>query len=463
MSDSRVTEERLRSWLDSNQVQRERLCAQLLPLLGTYSHVEPRRPKGGPDGARDLQALYNRELQVWGAAGFRNSAKDDNEDKKWARKKFNDDLQAALDENPALKGFVFFTNLDLTPGEQEELKSHAKSKGIGHVEVFIRERMRLALDSIEGWGYRLQFLELEMTREEQLAFIERYGTRLESLLERQRQELNEQRREVDNKLARIEFMHDCWKPTVEAMFSVNLDRPYTAEELGHFRILLRISSEVVASPGETTELLFASADSYQFSQDGVLRFFGATNRVWSRNPDEILVNSSMLLAPMSLILNPAELATANTASLGALANKQLLRSAFRTLGSFDRSLMRVHVSHSLFPKIASIAFVVNDYLIVKASKDKLVMPGGSLTWLHPPTWYEELSDDEKRMLGHLQIRDSSADDAAITTDLDKILDDDRGRRTQRPTFNLNFSEYTPLRIGRTVPVLPDIGAVQSSF
>lgn len=64
MPDSRITDERLRSWLDANQVQRERLCAQLLPLLGQYSDVEPRRPKGGPDGARDIQAVYNKQLSV---------------------------------------------------------------------------------------------------------------------------------------------------------------------------------------------------------------------------------------------------------------------------------------------------------------------------------------------------------------------------------------------------------------
>lgn len=188
MPDSRVTEERLRTWLDANQVQRERLCAQLLPLLGSYSDVEPRRPKGGPDGARDLQAVHNGQVRVWGAVGFRNSAKDDENDKRWVRKKFKDDLQAALEENAFLRGFVFFSNVDLTPGEQDDLKDHAKGKGIGHVEIFIRERLRLVLDSIEGWGYRLQFLEIEMTREEQLAFIERFGARLEALLEKQRQE-----------------------------------------------------------------------------------------------------------------------------------------------------------------------------------------------------------------------------------------------------------------------------------
>ena len=53
MPDPRLTEERLRNHLDNNQVMRERMCLALLPLLGPFTQERPRRPKGGPDGARD--------------------------------------------------------------------------------------------------------------------------------------------------------------------------------------------------------------------------------------------------------------------------------------------------------------------------------------------------------------------------------------------------------------------------
>ena len=461
MPDTRVTEERLRAWLDANQVQRERLCAQLLPLLGSYSQVEPRRPKGGPDGARDLQAIHNADLQVWGGFGFRNAVKDDVADKRWACKKFKDDLQTALNENAALKGFVFFTNVDLTPGEQDKLKNHAKGKGIGHVDIFNRERMRLVLDSIEGWGYRLQFLEIEMTREEQLAFIERYGSRLESLLEKQRQELNDQQWQIENKLKRIEFMHDCSKPVVEAMVEINLNRAYTAGELGQFRILLQISSFILDPQGAETKLLFASQDAYRYSPDRTLLSFSATNRVWSQNPDETIVNSGIDLVPMSLPMMPNGSTDATTRSLGSFATVRLLKSGFRTLGTFDRATIRVYLTRSLFQKISSVAFVVNDYLVVKASTELLIMPGGNLTRFHQPTWHEDLSETEKENWGQLQIKDPSVDDVPYSFDFNESID--RGRKLQRPTFIINFNEYTPLRIGRIVPILPDIGAVQSSY
>jgi hypothetical protein len=57
MNRPRLTEERLRYHLDSNQVMRERLCLELLPLLGAFTERRPRRPKGGPDGSRAAEAL----------------------------------------------------------------------------------------------------------------------------------------------------------------------------------------------------------------------------------------------------------------------------------------------------------------------------------------------------------------------------------------------------------------------
>src|SRR5688572_15736005 len=101
-----LTEERLRTWLDANQVQRERLCIAVLAIEGDYSKVRPRRPKGGPDGARDIEAKYRGGVIVWGAVGFRNSTKDSAEDKAWVRKKFMADIESALLENSNLKGFV---------------------------------------------------------------------------------------------------------------------------------------------------------------------------------------------------------------------------------------------------------------------------------------------------------------------------------------------------------------------
>ena len=70
--EGRQTDERLRTWLAGNQPAQERLCSALFPLLGAYSDVRPRRPQGGRDGSRDIEALKDGINVVWGAVGFRN-------------------------------------------------------------------------------------------------------------------------------------------------------------------------------------------------------------------------------------------------------------------------------------------------------------------------------------------------------------------------------------------------------
>src|SRR5215211_5336904 len=103
MGTAQLTEERLKTWLDGNQVQRERMCIAILALTKQYSNVRPRRPKGGPDGARDIEALYEGTYEVWGAVGFQNSVTDSAEDKRLAQKKYKSDLKSALAENPSLQ------------------------------------------------------------------------------------------------------------------------------------------------------------------------------------------------------------------------------------------------------------------------------------------------------------------------------------------------------------------------
>lgn len=54
MSHPQLTEERLRTWL-LTQADREQMCLAVLAMNPRYSDLQPRRPKGGPDGARDIE------------------------------------------------------------------------------------------------------------------------------------------------------------------------------------------------------------------------------------------------------------------------------------------------------------------------------------------------------------------------------------------------------------------------
>lgn len=179
MSDSRLTDERLKSHLNSRQPDRERMCLAILSLDRSYTHIEPRRPEGGPDGGCDLQCIFKHRVKCFGAVGFKNNANDSNEQRREISKKFKDDLSAAIDADASVKAFVFFTNVDLTPAEQEELKQHARHCGMEFVDVLYRERLRILLDSVGGYAIRLSYLGIPLNDAEQKDFFSRFGNAIQ--------------------------------------------------------------------------------------------------------------------------------------------------------------------------------------------------------------------------------------------------------------------------------------------
>lgn len=154
------TDERLRSWLDSNQLARERLCQAILSLDKRFIDVRPRHPRGGPDGGRDLEATFQDGRGVLAAVGFLNSVSDSPTEKQIIKKKFKSDLGAALKAENSLRIFVFFTNVSLALGEKRTLKEWANSKGIEVLDLFDRERIRIALDGTDGFAARHQYLSI---------------------------------------------------------------------------------------------------------------------------------------------------------------------------------------------------------------------------------------------------------------------------------------------------------------
>ena len=143
-SSPKETDQRLTFWLDTNQLDRERMCQAVLSLNRHFEDVTPRHPHGGPDGGRDIEARYEDGRQAWGAVGFVVRANDSKEHKRAAKKKFTDDLDRALREKPSLLVFVFFTNVRLTGGEKDELLAIAKRNKIEICEIYDRERSVLS-------------------------------------------------------------------------------------------------------------------------------------------------------------------------------------------------------------------------------------------------------------------------------------------------------------------------------
>ena len=166
------TEIKLKLWRDG-QTSAERLAANVLHLDG-FSSVDPQCPLGGPDGLKDIICNRNGWNYV-GAAYFPGSEKQFED----IKDKFIHDL-AGVEKNK-VDGIVFVTNQPITPTERTqliEIASDSSSKAI----IYHLERIRLLLDSPSGYGLRLEYLDIDMSREEQLSFFSQWNRSFSEIL-----------------------------------------------------------------------------------------------------------------------------------------------------------------------------------------------------------------------------------------------------------------------------------------
>jgi hypothetical protein len=154
---------RLREWSRA-QAASERLAAHILRSQG-YKEVDPSHPLGGKDGLKDT--ICSKEgLKFIGASYFPRGQKS----LAALTKKFDGDLKGVATNNA--QGFAFLTNQELTLAQRKGLIKIAR--GV-RLDLFHLERIAQILDSPPCYGIRLEFLDIEMSKEEQLAFLATVG------------------------------------------------------------------------------------------------------------------------------------------------------------------------------------------------------------------------------------------------------------------------------------------------
>lgn len=162
---------RLREWTKGSKAS-ERLAAHVLRAEG-FESVDPSHPLGGPDGLKDVQC--SKDEEIWTAASYFPQGQ---KTFPTIRRKFRDDLRGVDANNTA--GFAFVTNQELSLGERNNLK---KAAGSTRLELYHLERISPILDASFMYGVRLEFLDIPMNKEEQLAFFASHSARLELLEE----------------------------------------------------------------------------------------------------------------------------------------------------------------------------------------------------------------------------------------------------------------------------------------
>ncbi len=222
------TDERLKGYLDTNQLRREQMCLAVLAIDRRFTEVRPRHPRGGPDGGRDIDAIFSGAQRAFGAVGFVNQATDSGDHKRAAMRKFRDDLTHALKQQPQPQVFVFLTNVNLTTREKDELVEIALANGIAYAEVFDRERIRILLDGPDGLSIRFQYLDIALSEAEQSTFFARWGQDIQGLI-------TDGFSQIQESLNRIHFLQEATLPLVHLAAVLELDREYDSTEIGHFR------------------------------------------------------------------------------------------------------------------------------------------------------------------------------------------------------------------------------------
>ncbi len=245
------TDERLKSYLDTNQLHREQMCRALLSIDKRFTDVRPRHPRGGPDGGRDIEAIYRADQKAYGAVGFVNQANDSAEQKKSIKEKFKSDLKSALNADHKPEVFIFITNINLTIGEKDSLVLEAKNAGLAYCEIIDRERLRISLDSPDGFSIRFQYLALPLSEEEQATFFAKWGDDIQSVI-------STGFKRIERTLDRVLFLQEFSNVMSSLILAFELDRTYTAEEIGHFRAFC--SMYLKEPKHKILSILFGSSD-----------------------------------------------------------------------------------------------------------------------------------------------------------------------------------------------------------
>ena len=166
MSEGRETFNRLLNW-DRGQAPSERLAAIILSKEG-FNGVDPSHPLGGKDGLKDM--TLSSDGKRWIGAVYFPRGQQSFPD---IKKKFAHDLDGMKANNA--EGLAFVTNQELRLGERKILTELMPEVD---VQIYHLERIASLLNTPSFYGIRMEFLDIEMSKEEQLSFYADQDQRL---------------------------------------------------------------------------------------------------------------------------------------------------------------------------------------------------------------------------------------------------------------------------------------------
>jgi len=156
---------RLLNWTKGQKAS-ERISAHILKSE-SYHSVDPSHPLGGKDGGKDILCAKDT-IKYVGASYFPRGQKTFTE----IKKKFHGDA-IGVSKND-VDGLVFITNQELSLSQRKQLSNSVECD----VEIYHLERVSSILDQPVNYGIRLEYLDITLTKEEQLSFFAQQDQKL---------------------------------------------------------------------------------------------------------------------------------------------------------------------------------------------------------------------------------------------------------------------------------------------
>lgn len=406
-------------------MRREQLCLAVLAIDRRFSDVRPRHPRGGPDEGRDIEASFEGGKTVYAAVGFMNQANDSNEQKRRVRKKFADDLANSLSSEAKPQVFVFFTNINLTATEKDNLTADARAKGLLHGEIFDRERIRIALDGVDGLAIRFQYLDIPLSEAEQASFFARWGGDIQSVISTGFQR-------VEETLDRLLFLQEANNVLDSLIMVFQLDRQYPADEIGHFRAfcLLNLRAPIHKIWG----VIFGSSDiSDRVASPGCSGPSGIKHGIsggsWEQYVDFAISDEEKEVDQFHLVSNSNGIGVDPVEFIRTAYNHDDSVIRFRprlSLCNLDQAVIMPMVNRSLAERLSTIHIYANGYKLRAIGRDDFLIDRSDFDLGKPPIEFgqQELRDPWVR------IRPS----------------------TYASAFEISFEEYTPRRLFFSKPI-----------
>ncbi len=224
--------------------------------------------------------------------------------------------------------------------------------------------LRIALDNVDGFSIKFQYLNISLSEAEQASFFAKWGDDIQSIISTGFQK-------IDNTLNRILFFQEASDSLAYLTFSFELDKEYDAEEIGHFCLLCSVYLKELRH--KIFSILFGSFDrtdrigeSFMVEEKAGIKH-GISGAQWEQCLSEDKDEFQYLLIGTSASIGMDIVKSIST----TYSKDNIVRlSPNLNLKDFDEAMYLPIVNKSLAEKVNTIHIYANGYKLQEIHKSE---------------------------------------------------------------------------------------------